>query len=163
MNYESTQPQAIASDAVNFSNFMRFLAPPTPVTSYGTVTAASITNGAAKFVSVGCAHNAHTPSMETGSYSTGALAYKTANLYSDLLLHHMGTGLADGIFRGAPPRMNSVPHLCGDWANGCSSSMTVAPRILWMLFTLTAVPVRRQTPLSTHSISFLQFRAGKPF
>ena len=103
MNYELTQPQAIASDAVNFSNFMRFLAPPTPVSSYGNVTAASITNGAAQFVSVGCAH-CHTPSMATGSYSTGALAYKTANLYSDLLLHHMGDDLADDIFQGRATR-----------------------------------------------------------
>jgi CxxC motif-containing protein (DUF1111 family) len=99
MDYEATQPQSIASDAVNFANFMRFLAPPTPVASYGNVSAASIANGAKQFATVGCAH-CHTPSMKTGSYSVGAMAYQTANLYSDLLLHRMGTGLADGINQG---------------------------------------------------------------
>ena len=99
MDYEATQPQSIMGDALNFANFMRFLAPPTPVSSYGNVSAASITSGAAQFAAVGCAH-CHTRSMKTGSYSVGALAYQTVNLYSDLLLHHMGTGLADGISQG---------------------------------------------------------------
>jgi CxxC motif-containing protein (DUF1111 family) len=99
MDYEATQPQAISSDAINFANFMRFLAPPTPVTSYGTVSATSIANGAAQFANVGCAY-CHAPSMKTGSHSLGAMAYKTVNLYSDLLLHHMGAGLADGISQG---------------------------------------------------------------
>jgi CxxC motif-containing protein (DUF1111 family) len=99
MDYEATQPQSISSDAMNFANFMRFLAPPTPVTSYASVSAASIANGAVQFANVGCAH-CHTPSMNTGSYSIGAMAYKTVNLYSDLLLHHMGAGLADGVSQG---------------------------------------------------------------
>ena len=36
-NYEETQPQKISSNAVNFATFMRFLAPPQPVTSYTSV------------------------------------------------------------------------------------------------------------------------------
>jgi CxxC motif-containing protein (DUF1111 family) len=100
-NYELTQPQQISSDAVNFATFMTFLAPPAPVTSYGTVSASSISNGRVLFASsaVGCAM-CHTPSMTTGVTSSVSLSRQTANLFSDLLVHHMGTGLADGISQG---------------------------------------------------------------
>src|SRR5262245_37565767 len=93
----------------NFANFQRFLAPPTPVTTYfskvlgKTVTSTSINNGKAKFFSVGCAH-CHTPSLTTpgGPFGStvGALNGKTANLYSDVALHQMGPGLADDILQG---------------------------------------------------------------
>src|SRR5205814_1975084 len=86
-HYDQTQPQKVPGDAVSFANFMRFLAPPTPVSSYTGVTAASITNGAARFASAGCTA-CHTPSIPTGSHDTAALAYKTANLNSDLLVHN---------------------------------------------------------------------------
>src|SRR5206468_8230328 len=39
----------VNSDVIAFANFMRFLAPPAPVSSFGSVTAASITNGKALF------------------------------------------------------------------------------------------------------------------
>ena len=114
-HYEETQPQKISSDVVNFANFMRFLAPPKPVTSYsssvvGDVTAASISNGASTFASIGCTL-CHTPSMQTGASSTAALYGKSANLYSDLLVHHMGSGLADDVIQGAagPDEFRTAP------------------------------------------------------
>jgi CxxC motif-containing protein (DUF1111 family) len=114
-HYEETQPQKISSDAVNFANFMRMLAPPTPVTSYlstavGNVTAASISNGASAFASVGCTL-CHTPSMQTGASSSAALYKKSVNLYSDLLVHHMGSGLADDVIQGAagPDEFRTAP------------------------------------------------------
>lgn len=97
-HYDQTQPQKVPGDALNFANFMRFLAPPTPVTSYAGASAASITNGKVLFGSVGCAA-CHTPSMPTGNHDTAALANTTANLYSDLLVHNMGA-LGDGISQG---------------------------------------------------------------
>jgi CxxC motif-containing protein (DUF1111 family) len=97
-NFESTQPQSVISDAIAFANFMRFLAPPEPVNSYGTVTPASISNGRTQFVNAGCAV-CHTPSLQTGNHATSALANKTANLFSDLLVHNMGL-LGDGISQG---------------------------------------------------------------
>ena len=98
-NYDLTQPQTVPGNVISFANFMRFLAPPTPVTSYGSVTAASINRGRDNFAAVGCAA-CHLPSMQTGNHDTGALANKTANLYSDLLVHNMGSGLADGVSQG---------------------------------------------------------------
>ena len=42
----------------------------------------------------------HVPSMQTGTSAIAALSNKTVPLYSDLLLHRMGAGLADGIQQG---------------------------------------------------------------
>ena len=50
------------------------------------------------FAAVGCA-SCHTPSLTTGVNASAALSRKTAALYSDLLLHDVGTG--DGIAQGA--------------------------------------------------------------
>jgi len=105
LNFEQTNPLKVSSDPNNFANFMRFLAPPTPVSSYvssvvGNVTTSSINAGAGLFASTGCSL-CHTPSMTTGVSSVAALSGKQANLFSDLLIHDMGDGLADGITQGA--------------------------------------------------------------
>jgi CxxC motif-containing protein (DUF1111 family) len=83
----------------NFANFQRFLAPPKPDpdTPGGS---ASIGRGKSNFSSVGCAL-CHTPAMRTGNSTVEALRFQTANLYSDLLIHDMGTGLADNVSQGA--------------------------------------------------------------
>jgi CxxC motif-containing protein (DUF1111 family) len=100
------------SDVISFSNFMRFLAPPAPVASFGTVTAASITHGKALFASaaVGCAL-CHTPTLTTGVTPVASLSNQPANLYSDLLVHHMGSGLADDVIQGSagPDEFRSAP------------------------------------------------------
>lgn len=76
------------------ADFMRLLAPPPqlPVT-------ASTTFGAKIFLDVGCA-NCHTPMMMTGASSINALNAQRVWLYSDLLLHDMGS-LGDGIGQSA--------------------------------------------------------------
>jgi CxxC motif-containing protein (DUF1111 family) len=89
-----------ATNAVsNFGNFQRFLAPPKPDpdTPGG---ANSIGRGKSLFSSVGCAL-CHTPSLRTGNATVAALRFQTANLYSDLLVHDMGVGLADNVSQGA--------------------------------------------------------------
>ncbi len=94
---------AIPSDTVAFANFMRFLAPPTPssVGIPGNPSSASIADGQAMFNQVHCTM-CHTPSLPTGTSSfTSSLSNQNANLYSDLLLHNMGSGLADNISQGA--------------------------------------------------------------
>src|SRR6266545_2405627 len=81
-----------------FAFFQRFLAPPTssPDTPGG---ASSISNGRSLFVSTGCAL-CHTPTLMTGNSTVAALRYQSVNLFSDLLLHAMGPGLADNIVQG---------------------------------------------------------------
>jgi CxxC motif-containing protein (DUF1111 family) len=83
----------------NFANFQRFLDQPTPSpdTPGG---AASINRGRQVFNAIGCAL-CHTPSLTTSNVATvAALNNKTANLFSDIALHAMGTGLADGVAQG---------------------------------------------------------------
>jgi CxxC motif-containing protein (DUF1111 family) len=70
-------------------NYLRMLAPPAP----GAMTAAR-QRGSALFDSIGCAA-CHVPVLMTGPHPIAALANKPVRLYSDLLLHDMGDGLAD--------------------------------------------------------------------
>jgi CxxC motif-containing protein (DUF1111 family) len=102
----STDP----ADIVSFMGFMKFLDQPTPVSSFGSVSAASINNGRSLFVSTGCAL-CHTPTLTTGSSSTAALSNKAANLFSDLAVHNMGSNLADGVSQGAagPSEFRTAP------------------------------------------------------
>ncbi|HTC43716.1 MAG TPA: di-heme oxidoredictase family protein [Steroidobacteraceae bacterium] len=104
---------AVLSDIEAFANFMRMLAPPTPAQP-----TASTQNGRAVFANIGCAF-CHTPSMTTGTriasgswrVPSQALSNKQVNLFSDLLVHHMGAGLADGITQGAagPDEYRTAP------------------------------------------------------
>ena len=84
----------MSSDVVAFAVFMRFLDQPTPGPS-----SSSTQHGAKVFQQIGCAL-CHTPSFKTGTSSVAALSNIQANLYSDLLLHHMGPNLADDIVQG---------------------------------------------------------------
>jgi len=96
---ETTTTPAGLSAIEKFAFFQRFLAPPTPSpdTPGG---ATSISNGRSLFVSTGCAL-CHTPTLRTSNKSTvTALSDQPANLFSDLLVHGMGSGLADNIFQG---------------------------------------------------------------
>src|SRR6202166_2782771 len=119
LNFTTTPPTtgksntAVISDIEAFANFMRMLAPPTPAPATPTTE-----NGRAIFAKIGCVH-CHTPSFTTGAMiasgsstrPSAALSHQTANLYSDLLVHHMGEGLADGITQGAagPDQFRTAP------------------------------------------------------
>jgi len=104
---------AVISDIEAFADFMRMLAPPTPAPS-----TPSSENGRATFIKIGCAH-CHTPSFTTGARiasgsstsPSAALSNQTVNLWSDLLVHHMGEDLADGITQGAagPDEFRTAP------------------------------------------------------
>ena len=110
----SGNSMAVLSDIEAFANFMRMLAPPAPAPS-----TPSTLNGRAQFAQLGCAL-CHTPSFTTGravasgSATTNpspALSYQQVNLFSDLLVHHMGETLADGITQGAagPDEFRTAP------------------------------------------------------
>jgi CxxC motif-containing protein (DUF1111 family) len=101
-NFTSSGAQ-IPSDVVAFADFMRFLSPPVPSVNGipGNPTAQSIQAGQAIFNQVHC-NLCHTPSLQTAaSNMTPGLDNQPAGLFSDLLVHHMGDGLADNVAQGA--------------------------------------------------------------
>jgi CxxC motif-containing protein (DUF1111 family) len=108
----AADPLDALSDIEHFAIFMRFLAPPAPsATLPGGST--SIANGSNLFDAVGCAL-CHTRSFTTGDSTVAALRHQPVNLLSDLLVHDMGVGLADGIRQGqAGPREFRTAPLWG--------------------------------------------------
>ena len=86
------------ADNEKVAAFARFLAPParSADTPGGKP---SIDRGRQVFKDVGCAL-CHTPQLRTGNASIAVLANKDFNPYTDMLVHDMGTGLADGIPQG---------------------------------------------------------------
>jgi CxxC motif-containing protein (DUF1111 family) len=111
-NFNAATPIELLSGIENFSNFMRFLDAPQPSPNRPGG-ADSIANGRQKFMDVGCAL-CHTPSFTTSTSTIAALSEKPVNLFSDLLVHDMGEGLADGISQGeAGPREFRTAPLWG--------------------------------------------------
>src|SRR5579864_869757 len=100
-NNPGASPQAAVLDDVSaFSDFMRTLAPP-PASTNTPGGSASISRGRALFSAVGCAvcHNP-TPGSTQASNITGSLSNAPVNAFSDIEVHHMGTGLADNVGQG---------------------------------------------------------------
>jgi CxxC motif-containing protein (DUF1111 family) len=102
----------VPSDTVQFAMFMRLLAPPTPSVAGipGNPSPQSIANGRQNFVAAGC-NLCHTPTLKTATSPLMDLNQVEANLFSDLLVHHMGTRLADGVSQGGagPDEFRSAP------------------------------------------------------
>jgi len=104
---------AVHSDIEAFANFMRMLAPSTPTPS-----TPSSANGRAIFARIGCVQ-CHTRSFTTGrmvasgssKVPSAALSNQAVNLFSDLLVHRIGRGLADGITQGGagPDEFRTAP------------------------------------------------------
>lgn len=90
----------------NFEAFMKFLAP----VSRGPITD-QVRVGEQVFTSIGCA-SCHVPALSTGANPSAALHRRSVPLYSDLLLHDIGTG--DGIAQeAAQPNEVRTPALWG--------------------------------------------------
>jgi len=105
VHFDSTTGTDVPSDVIQFATFMRFLAAPTPAPF-----SPSAAQGQQAFNQVGCGM-CHTPSLRTGPSTSAALDNKDANLFSDLLVHNMGTGLADGVSQGGagPQEFRTAP------------------------------------------------------
>ncbi len=108
-NTTGATPQETISAIEKFTFFMRFLAPPAPSPD-APGGAASVARGKTLFSQIGCAL-CHTPTLYTGNSTVAALGNQTVNLYSDLLVHDMGIGLADGVSQGraGPREFRSAP------------------------------------------------------
>jgi CxxC motif-containing protein (DUF1111 family) len=103
-NPAATPQAAVLDDVSAFSNFMRALAPPPPggvVLNGQQVSAQAIATGGSLFTSIGCAtcHNP-TPGTTQVSNFTHSLSSAPVPAYSDIEIHHMGTGLADNVSQG---------------------------------------------------------------
>jgi CxxC motif-containing protein (DUF1111 family) len=88
-----------SSDVVQFGNFARLTAPPTPADP-----TPSTQNGATLFDTVGCGL-CHSASLTTGPSRYTGMSNVTYHPFSDFALHHMGWGLADRVTQG-----RRVPH-----------------------------------------------------
>jgi CxxC motif-containing protein (DUF1111 family) len=101
---DTIDPATGKSDIDLAADYMRLLAPPTRLPA-----SANARLGEFLFAVNGCA-SCHTPGMTTGPNAIAALDRKQVMLYSDLLLHDMGS-LGDGIAQGfaRPREMKTAP------------------------------------------------------
>lgn len=85
--------------------YIQWLTPPTPA-----IATSSTKNGKTQFTNAGCVY-CHTTSFKTPATSRPALSNATINLYSDLIVHHMGPLLADGLPQGSagPDEFRTAP------------------------------------------------------
>ncbi len=106
INQAFNNPLHILPDWTMFQVMMRFTDGPQPAPM-----SASAQRGQVVFNNIGCGL-CHTPQMQTAPVMNSAvLQNRPVNLYSDLLVHHMGPGLADNIIQGAagPDEFRTVP------------------------------------------------------
>jgi hypothetical protein len=100
-NQAYNNPRHILPDWLEFAIFMRQLAPPEPAPfSPSALRGQQLFGTSISNPGIGC-FLCHTPTMTTGPrHETEALENVQAHLYSDLLLHRMGSGLADNVTQG---------------------------------------------------------------
>src|SRR6202451_2386380 len=103
-NPASTPNAAVLDDVSAFANFMRLLGPPPTggvVLSGSSVPSSTISARASLFAAIGCAvcHNPSPGSTQASSITSG-LSKVAVPAYSDIEIHHMGTGLADNVSQG---------------------------------------------------------------
>lgn len=95
-------PEISAEDMDKVTTFVRYLAPPPPLVYTNEADRALAYRGEQLFNELKCAA-CHVPRMDTGPNAVAALSRKSVALYSDLLLHDMGAGLADICLEQARP------------------------------------------------------------
>jgi hypothetical protein len=106
-NQAFDNPLHILPDWLQFMMLMRFTDGPAPDPNPG----ASARRGAAIFTSAGCAL-CHTPQLQTAPVMNSAvLQDRPVNLFSDLMVHHMGASLADNVVQGqaGPDEFRTTP------------------------------------------------------
>ena len=102
-NEAFNNPLHILADWMQFSLLMRFTDAPQPDPHPNS----RAQRGKTVFGNIGCAL-CHTPQMQTAPVlGTAVLENRPVNLFSDLLVHHMGPVLADDSSRAPPGLMSS--------------------------------------------------------
>lgn len=105
-------PEADLQTVQRLADFVRFLAPLPSAPLAADARRDSVARGERLFTGLGCP-SCHLPSMTTGRSEIPALDRKVVYLYSDLLLHDMGRGLADVCGVGAEPAELRTAMLAG--------------------------------------------------
>lgn len=106
-NQAFNNPLHILPDWLQFQLLMRFTDGPVPDPH----PSVSAQRGKAVFEQIGCAL-CHTPQMQTAPVmNSPVLQDRPVNLYSDVLVHHMGANLADNIIQGqaGPDEFRTTP------------------------------------------------------
>jgi CxxC motif-containing protein (DUF1111 family) len=110
---DPTAEPEVDSTAVDLlAAFVRFLAPAAPLTPRSGPQRDTLEAGRRLFESIGCA-SCHVPAMRTGPNPIRALDRKKVALYSDLLLHDLGPGLANVCALDASPTELRTAILAG--------------------------------------------------
>jgi hypothetical protein len=100
-------PLHVLADWMQFMLLMRFTDGPAPDPD----PSPSAVTGRILFQTIGCSL-CHTPTMQTAPVmQTAVLENRPVNLFSDLMLHHMGSNLADNIIQGqaGPDEFRTTP------------------------------------------------------
>jgi CxxC motif-containing protein (DUF1111 family) len=95
------EPEIDENGLMLLTEFATYLAPPSPQTP-DPAASDSIARGSDLFRLTGCV-KCHVPTLRTAGHRVPALDSRNVNLYSDLLLHDLGTGLADICGTSASP------------------------------------------------------------
>jgi di-heme oxidoreductase (putative peroxidase) len=106
-NQDFNNPLHILPDWMQFQVMMRFTDGPVPDPNPSD----SAKRGRAIFANIGCSL-CHTPQMQTAPVMLSpVLQDRPVNLFSDLMLHHMGAKLADDIIQGqaGPDEFRTTP------------------------------------------------------
>jgi hypothetical protein len=106
-NQAFNNPLHELADWMMFQLMMRFTDAPQPAAN----PSASAQHGKVVFNNIGCSL-CHTPQLQTAPVMLSAvLQNRPVNLFSDLLVHHMGAGLADNIIQGqaGPDQFRTMP------------------------------------------------------
>jgi len=152
-NQAFNNPKHILADWMQFQILMRFMADPQPDPH----PTASAIRGRVLFSDTGCGL-CHTPQMQTAPVMNSAvLQDRPANLFSDLLVHHMGGGLADDIIQGAagPDEFRTVPL----WGVGQRMFFLHDGRTSDLLVAIKSIShrkrqlIRRRKPMRSYRIS----------
>jgi len=89
-----------APDTTAFAAFMRLSAPPTPTTATASERRGKALFGTRSDPGIGCVL-CHSDTLTTGNARFTGMASAELQPYTDLALHHMGSGLADSIEQGS--------------------------------------------------------------
>jgi CxxC motif-containing protein (DUF1111 family) len=89
-----------APDTTLFAAFMRLSSDPAPTTASASELRGQALFGTQASPQVGCVF-CHTASLTTGPLRYTGMSNVEIHAYTDLAIHHMGSGLADGVSQGA--------------------------------------------------------------